>query len=425
MKRLSAMPRGWYRSSRARLAFAGLAAACALSLYACGGSDDAPPLPVDEPVPPVTLGVQQVFPNLTFTNPVAMLQAPNDSSRWFVVEQGGVVRVFNNDQAASTADVFVFVNISGRVASGGEMGLLGMAFHPAFPVTPRVYLSYTNTAIGRVSRISEFTSIDGGTTLDPDSERVLMVINQPESNHNGGNIAFGPDGFLYIGMGDGGDANDVGINNSHGPIGNGQLMTTLLGKMLRIDVTPGSGYGIPNGNVFDSSNTQCGINGAGPQNCPEIYASGFRNPWRWSFDRQSGDLWVGDVGQGRLEEIDRVTRGGNYGWRCFEGTLSVGLPCGSEANLLAPVAEYGRTEGRSVTGGYVYRGAAIPGLRGRYVFGDFITGRIWHISATTAPTAQITGGLASGLSISSFGEGVDGEIYVVHYAGQLYRLTGS
>jgi len=409
------------RAIRSGAYYLGAVLAAALSLFACGGSDDVPPVPVDQPGPVVTLGVQPVFPNLNFTNPVALLQAPNDNSRWFVVEQAGVVRVFANVPATSTVDTFV--DITSLVTSGGEMGLLGMAFHPAFPANPRVYLSYTNdkTAAGRISRISEFRLAAGGVTLNPGSERVLLDISQPETNHNGGNIAFGPGGYLYIGMGDGGGGND-----QHPPIGNGQRMTTLLGKMLRIDVTPTSGYGIPAGNAFPSGNPQCGTSGTGAQNCPEIYASGFRNPWRWSFDKQTGELWVGDVGQGTLEEIDRVVAGGNYGWRCLEGTVvTTNLPCGSEPSLLPPVAEYGRTEGRSVTGGYVYRGTAIAGLNGRYVFGDFITGRIWHIAGNTAPTAQITGGLVSGLNISSFGEGVDGELYVVHYGGQLYRLTGS
>jgi glucose/arabinose dehydrogenase len=417
--------RGWYRSSRGQLACAGLAAACALVLHACGGgSDDAPPLPVDAPAPIITLGVQRVFPNLTFTNPVAMLQAPSDSSRWFVVEQGGVVRVFANIPATSTVDTFV--DITNLVTSGGEMGLLGMAFHPAFPANPHVYLSYTNdkTVAGRISRISEFTLAAGGATLDPGSERVLLFISQPETNHKGGNIAFGPDGYLYIGMGDGGGGDD-----QHGTIGNGQLMTTLLGKMLRVDVNVLAPqlYAIPTapGNPF-SANPLCGVGGTGAQPCPEIYASGLRNPWRWSFDRQTGELWVGDVGQGAREEIDRVVAGGNYGWRCFEGTLGPDrLPCGSEQNLLPPIAEYGRSVGTTVTGGYVYRGTAIAGLAGRYVFGDFTAGRIWHIASNTTPTAQITGGFASGLNIASFGEGVDGELYIVHYAGQLYRLTGS
>jgi glucose/arabinose dehydrogenase len=346
-----------------------------------------------------------------------MLQAPGDSARWFVVEQGGRVMVFNNDSGVVAVDTFV--DIVARVASGGEMGLLGMAFHPDFPGNPRVYLSYTNETSGRVSRISEFTLGVGGN-LDPASEQILLVINQPDTNHKGGNIAFGPDRFLYIGMGDGGGAND-----QHGLIGNGQLMTTLLGKMLRIDVSPATGYGIPPGNPFIGS-PLCVPNITATQKCPEIYASGFRNPWRWSFDRQNGQLWVGDVGQDAREEIDRVVRGGNYGWRCFEGTLlTTNDPCGSELNLLPPVAEYGRSVGTSVTGGYVYRGQAIPGLFGRYVFGDYVSGRIWHFVTETQPTRQITGGFASGLSIASFAEGNDGELYVVDYGGLLYRLTGS
>ena len=200
------------------------------------------------------LGVQSVFPALSFAAPVAMLQAPGDSSRWFVVEQAGFVRVFNNVPGASSFGTFI--DITSRVTAGGEMGLLGMAFHPAFSTNRRVYLSYTNTAAGRVSRISEFVSADGGLTLDPNSERIVLVINQPalESNHKGGNIAFGPDGYLYIGMGDGGGGND-----QHGTIGNGQLMTTLLGKMLRIDVNGELPYGIPAGNPF-AAFKPCGAN---------------------------------------------------------------------------------------------------------------------------------------------------------------------
>jgi glucose/arabinose dehydrogenase len=199
-----------------------------------------------------SLDVERVFPNLSFTQPVAMLQAPGDALRWFVVEQGGRVRVFDNDAGAPSFSTFV--DITGRVASGGEMGLLGMAFHPDFPMDPRVYLSYINATAGRVSRISEFTSADDGLTLDPNSERILLVIGQPEANHNGGHLAFGPDGYLYIGMGDGGGGND-----QHGAIGNGQLMTTLLGKMLRIDVNGAAPYAIPAGNPF-AGFAPCGPN---------------------------------------------------------------------------------------------------------------------------------------------------------------------
>ena len=390
-----------------------LAAACG------GGGDDAPPQPQ---LPPPTLGVARVFPALSFSQPVALLQAPNDASRWFVVEQGGVVRVFsNNPQTAASS---VFADISSRVVNSGELGLLGMAFHPNFPNDPRVFLNYTNQDGALVTRISEFRlSASGNLETAPASERILLTINQPQANHNGGHLAFGPDdGFLYIGMGDGGGGND---EPGHGPIGNGQLMTTVLGKMLRINVDSGVPYGIPSDNPFAANTQLCSANGTSSANCPEIYAAGFRNPWRWSFDRVTNALWVGDVGQGALEEIDRVTLGGNYGWRCFEGTRATGLACGSEAPLLPPVSEYGRSEGTTVTGGYVYRGSAISALVGRYVFGDFGSGQLWHIPADTQPTLRMGAGFPSGLNISSFAEDVAGELYVVDYGGGLYRLTGN
>jgi glucose/arabinose dehydrogenase len=392
-------------------------AAAMLLAAACGdGGGDSPPPP--SPPPPV-LTVQRVFPALSFTQPVAMLQAPGDATRWFVVEQSGVVRVFANTPQVATSSVFA--DIGGRVTNVDEMGLLGMAFHPDFPTNPRVYLSYVNeSGADRFSRISEFT-VDVNGNFQPASEDILLQIRQPETNHNGGNIAFGPDRLLYIGMGDGGGGND----QNHGPIGNGQRTSTLLGKMLRINVIDGD-YTIPAGNPF-SGNPACGrppADGTGAADCPEIFAWGFRNPWRWSFDRNDGTLWVGDVGQAAREEIDRVTVGGNFGWRCREGTLVTGLPCGAAQGLLPPVAEYGRSQGTSVTGGYVYRGMAIPGLVGRYVFGDFATGTLWHISADAQPTLQMSVGSPTGLNIASFGEDIVGELYIVHYGGQLYRVTG-
>jgi len=347
-----------------------------------------------------------------------MLQAPNDVTRWFVVEQAGVVRVFANTPQVATSSVFI--DITGRVTTGGEMGRLGMAFHPDFPANPRFYLSYTNeTGADRFSRISEFR-VDANGNFDPSfPEIILLRVRQPETNHNGGQIAFGPDRLLYIGIGDGGGAND-----QHGAIGNGQLMTTLLGKMLRINVVAGD-YTIP-GNP-SSGNPACGrppADGTGAADCPEIFASGFRNPWRWSFDRNGGTLWVGDVGQGAREEIDRVVVGGNFGWGCREGTLPTGLNCGPAQGLLPPVAEYDRNRGASVTGGYVYRGMAIPGLAGRYVFGDFVSGTLWHIAESTQPTMLMGEGFPTGLSIASFAEDRAGELYIVHYGGELYRVTG-
>jgi glucose/arabinose dehydrogenase len=383
----------------------------ALALAGCG--DGGEPLPPPEPP---ALGVERVFPALVFSQPVAMLQAPGDTTRWFVVEQAGRVRVFANSPQAGAFTTFA--DITDRVTAGGEMGLLGMAFHPQFPTDPRVFLSYTNDSApdGRVSRISEFT-LGAGGGLDTSTEQILLTISQPETNHNGGHVAFDRDGFLHIGIGDGGGGND-----QHGATGNGQLMTTLLGKMLRIDVSVPGTYAVPGDNPFAGA-PRCNLNGTGGQACPEIYAAGFRNPWRWSFDRAGGTLWVGDVGQGQREEIDRVANGGNYGWRCFEGTLATGLACGPALNLLPPIAEYGRGVGASVTGGFVYRGTAIAGLFGRYVFGDFVSGRLMHIASGAQPTVTLAAAFETGLNIASFGEDAAGELYAVHYGGELYRIV--
>jgi uncharacterized repeat protein (TIGR03806 family) len=371
------------------------------------------------------LTVPRVFTNLSFAAPVALLQAPGDGSRFFVVEQDGIVRAFQNSANVATSSAFIDVVARVNGGPGSEMGLLGMAFHPNWPANPRAYLSYT-ASNPLVSRISVFRSTDGGATLDASTEQILMTVSQPASNHNGGNVAFGPDGFLYIGLGDGGSGNDP-----FGPIGNGQNLQTLLGKMLRIDVNGMTGtapYGIPTDNPF-AAGALCGTtNGTtGQPNCAEIYAYGFRNPWRWSFDRTSGELWVADVGQGAREEVNRVVRGGNYGWRCFEGTRATGLACGNPQNTLPPVAEYERAAGASITGGHVYRGASIPQLVGRYVFGDYVSGNLWHIPGNTAPTLTVDGSTALDVNfnISSFAEGVDGELYVLNYAGTIHRLTAA
>ena len=379
-----------------------------------GGGGDMPPGP-----PQVSLSVERVFPALGFSQPVAMLQAPNDMSRWFVVEQGGVVRVFQNLPAVSAASAFI--DISGLVTFSGEAGLLGMAFHPGFPTDPRVYLFYSHTDAGvLMSRLSEFSSTDGGATLNPGTEKILITLPKPnnESNHNGGNLAFGPDSQLYAGIGDGGGGND-----QHGTTGNAQNPNTLFGKMLRIQIAATSGtYGIPNSNP-NFGNPLCNVNGAGTQPCPEIFALGLRNPWRWSFDRGTGQLWVGDVGQSAMEEVDRVNLGGNYGWRCFEGTrTNTDVSCGVPGPFIPPVAQYGRNVGVTVTGGYVYRGTRLPGLVGRYIFADFGFGTIFSIDATAQGVLQMTEGFASGLAPSSFGEGLDGELYVVDYGGGLYHI---
>jgi len=338
-----------------------------------------------------------------------------------------VVRVFDNNPNVATTTTFI--DISDRVTfpSNTELGLLGMAFHPQFSTNRRVYLFYSHNdaKLGLVSRLSEFTATPLGLTLDPTTERVLITIPKPngETNHNGGNLAFGPDGLLYAGLGDGGGGND-----NHGAIGNAQSTNTVLGKMLRINVLPGIagiGYSIPLSNPF-ASNPPCSTddpaNRPATQPCPETFALGFRNPYRWSFDRGTGQLWVGDVGQGAIEEVDRVDLGGNFGWRCFEGNRNTGLGCGAPGPTQLPVAQYGRDVGTTVIGGFVYRGSRFAGLVGRYIFGDFTSGRIFNIDARAQPVLEMTTGFSSGLSISSFGEGVDGELFVVDYGGQLFQI---
>jgi uncharacterized repeat protein (TIGR03806 family) len=448
------------RASAPRIATGLLCQALAAYLSGCGGggSSSSPPppapapAPTPTPTPPPTSGldarpsnttclagaapgtsvsidVQRVFPNLpSFTQPIAMLQAPGNAARWYIVQKTGQVRVFDNTPNVSTARTFI--DISARLnsdpnSSNDERGLLGMAFHPDYPTDPRVYLFYTATdaSLGLVDRVSEFRTTDSGSTLAPGTELVLFNVDDPESNHNGGNIAFGPDGFLYIGIGDGGGGGDA-----HGSIGNGQRLTTLLGKMLRIDVANSSSaqtYSIPSGNPF-AGNARCNADGTGTQSCPEIYAYGFRNPWRWSFDRETGELWLNDVGQSTLEEVDKVMPGGNYGWRCLEGTNSFNSTCGSNPDPIPPVAQYGRSLGFSTTGGFVYRGSAIPNLQGRYVFGDFGSGNLWHIARDTKPTLTLDASSVedeTGLSIASFAQDTDGELYIVHLGGTLHKIV--
>jgi glucose/arabinose dehydrogenase len=299
-----------------------------------------------------------------------------------------------------------------------------VAFHPQFPTDPRVYVSYTALEGAQlVSRLAEYRSRDGGVTLDPASELILLHVNQPEANHNGGHVLFGPDGFLYLGLGDGGGGGDA-----HGTIGNGQDLNTLLGKMLRIDVNavvlP---YGIPASNPF-AANAPCGVGGTGSAPCAEIYAWGLRNPWRYSFD-SGGALWIGDVGQGSWEEVDRISVSVNLGWRCREGAHAYNANCGAGMNLTDPVAEYGHNPDGAITGGFVYRGSKHPSIAGQYIFGDYVSGRLFHISAATSAssTLSVTTGDPSGISLSAFGEDQNGEIYAVDYAGGgaggLYELA--
>jgi glucose/arabinose dehydrogenase len=361
----------------------------------------------------VRLATQRVYSALTFTAAHSILRVPHDTSRWIVVQQNGQVVAFDDvPDVTTTRNV---LDIRDRVVFRNVHGLLGLAFHPNYPTDRRAWVAYTHETSPDVIvlRISEFVTTDNGATLDPASEQFLFQMAQPGGHNNGGHLLFGPDGFLYLGTGDGG--ND---DSASGVAGNGQLTNNLLGKILRIDVSGSTGtrrYRIPGDNPF-SANPLCNVDGTGSTDCPEIFAWGFRNPWRWSFDRVSGQLWLGDVGSHTREEVNLVVRGGNYGWRCKEGTLDTSLMCGTPATpLLPPVAEYEHPIGQAVTGGFVYRGSAIPTLIGRYLFADYSSDLVWHIATDTAPTLRVLSadGWHSDLNIASFAEDADGELFLV------------
>lgn len=341
------------------------------------------------------------FPALTFNQPVLMLQAPGHPERWYVVERAGrVLRFQNVNWVITTNEV---IDIRASVDTAGEGGLLGMAFHPDFAVNGYVYLSYTAPSVTAAleTRISRFTSSDGGLTLSPASELVILRVDQPFENHNGGHIAFGQDGLLYIGLGDGGSVGD--------PLGHAQNVNTLLGAMLRIDVDAAAPYAIPPGNPFAAGG------GRG-----EIYAWGLRNPWRWSFDRASGELWAGDVGQDNYEEVDRIRVGRNYGWNIREGAHCYNAATCTVVGLTDPVLDYSHALGCSITGGYMYRGFAVPELYGVYIYGDFCSGRIWGYDSWGFGSIDLL--FDTPLNIVSFAETPGGEILIIDYGGGIYRL---
>jgi len=396
-----------------KIDFTGLALSMAL-IAGCGGGGGSDAPPVTGPPPVVTaptIITQAVFTNISFSQPVALMQAPGDSTRWFVVEKGGVVRVFANDQ--NTTSVTVFLDISSLVNASGEGGLLGLAFHPNFPVTSEAFVSYTRSGTPLVSYVSRFFSTDSGQTLNAATEEVIMTVDQPATNHNGGNVAFGPDGFLYVGFGDGGGSGD--------PNGNGQDTSTLMGAIVRIDVEGGSPYGIPAGNPFEA-NAVC-TGGSGVEDCPEIYAWGLRNPWRFSFDTTTSKLWVGDVGQADWEEVDVVIAGGNYGWNVREGAHCFNPSGGCANTFIEPISEYDHWLGGSITGGLVYRGTAISGLGGWYLFGDFTSGRLFGIREDSAVGIEPEVLGETGLQIVSFGQDADGEVYVLNFIGTIHQIV--
>jgi glucose/arabinose dehydrogenase len=300
-----------------------------------------------------------------------------------------------------------FLDIRDRVgSSGSEQGLLGIAFHPKYSQNHLFYVNYTDLNGNTV--IARFTAAQNSDTADPQSEKKLLQVDQPYANHNGGGLAFGPDGYLYIGLGDGGSAGD--------PQNNAQNVNTLLGKLLRIDVNKSENYAIPQDNPFAS--------GSGS---PEIWAYGLRNPWRFSFDARKGDLYIGDVGQNIWEEVDFLPAGSpagaNFGWSLMEGSHPFRGQGDAAANLILPIAEYDHNSGCSITGGYVYRGQVLPEWQGVYFFGDFCRGTIWGLlKSATAQEVKVVSKING--NISSFGVDASGEIYAMeHTNGDIYKLV--
>ena len=341
-----------------------------------------------------------------FTEPVAIAALPNASdARLFVAEQAGVVRVIKSDK---TVDETPFLDIKNKVKSGGEMGLLGLAFHPKVDVNNYFFVNYTNKDMYTV--IARYTISTQTGRADVASEKVLLKIKQPYTNHNGGGLVFGPDGYLYIGMGDGGSAND--------PENRAQNKNELLGKMLRINVDGGDSYAVPPDNPFVKEGGK-----------PEIWAMGLRNPWRYSFDRKTGDLYIADVGQGQYEEVDlqpAASKGGeNYGWRCYEGAQPFKTDgCQPAETYSKPILQYDHGDSRcSVTGGYVYRGTKYPALDGQYFYADYCSGQIFYAHKSTAGWESVLG-LKTTFQPSTFGEDGAGELLLAdHASGTIYQVT--
>lgn len=356
---------------------------------------------------PLPLEPERAFPRLRFDRPLELTHAGDGSGRLFVVEQAGVIHVFPNRPDIDRTTVFLDIrDVVSR--DHNEEGLLGLAFHPRFKENGEFFVYYSTRP--RASIVSRFrVSRDDPNRADRQSEEILMHIPQPYGNHNGGSIEFGPDGYLYIGMGDGGAAND--------PLGAGQDLKTLLGKILRIDVDrrdPGLAYAIPKDNPFAGRNDARG----------EIWAYGLRNVWRLAFDRVTGDLFAGDVGQNRYEEVNLIVRGGNYGWKIREGfhPFEPNAPQTGDV-LIDPLAEYFRHEGLSVTGGRVYRGQRLPEFYGAYFYGDYVTGNVWILRLDEKKQVIENRKVArTGLNISAFGEDAEGELYITAFDGYIYRF---
>jgi len=350
---------------------------------------------------PLPIGQEIAFPKLRIYRPIEVKHAKDGSNRLFVAQQNGIIHVFPNRRDVSKTSVFL--NIKSKVAykdKENEEGLLGLAFHPKYKQNGQFFLYYTTSIAPHTSVISRFrTSKSDPNKADPTSEEEIMRIKQPFWNHNGGTICFGPDGYLYIGLGDGGKARD--------PLGAGQNLSMLLGSILRIDIDhkdPGLKYAIPKDNPFIKRRKAR----------PEIYAYGVRNIWRMSFDRKTGTFWAADVGQDIWEEINIIVKGGNYGWNLREAKHKFGATgSGPRKDLIDPIWEYHHKIGKSITGGVVYRGPSVPQLRGMYVYADYVTGKIWALKYDAKAKKVIANYSlrSNGLPIITFGEDQQGEVY--------------
>lgn len=363
----------------------------------------------------IAVRTERVFDDLDLRRPVFMTHAGDGSQRIFVVTQQGVISSFKKGKdGKSVQDLKTFLDIEDKVVyadNKNEEGLLGLAFHPKFKDNGYFYVYYTTKAAPQTSVISRFTADKSGVA-DPASELEIMQIGQPFWNHNGGTILFGPDGYLYVGLGDGGLFND--------PEGNGQNVQTLLGSILRIDVDQkqnGMNYGIPSDNPFVGQERYAR---------PEVYAWGFRNIWRMSFDRQDGTLWAADVGQDIWEEINIVHKGKNYGWDLREAKHKFG-PVGADAreDLVDPIWEYHHDVGKSITGGYVYRGKSVPALQGYYLYGDYVSGQFWALKydASAGKVTENRSITSENIPVMTYGEDESGEVYFSDPSGRIFRFV--
>jgi glucose/arabinose dehydrogenase len=358
----------------------------------------------------------KAFPNLSFTQPILLTHAGDGTNRIFVVQQTGQIYVFPNDSAVASANLFLDIQ-SKLSALGAEEGLVGLAFHPSYAANGYFYVNYTAPNPLRTV-VARYRVLPGNPNkADTASAFTIVQINQPYTNHNGGNLAFGPDGYLYIGMGDGGSGND--------PDTNAQNRSRLLGKILRIDVndtTASTHYRIPPDNPYAG-------NALGWRQ--EIWAYGFRNPWRWSFDPSTGALWVGDVGQGAWEEVDIVIKGGNYGWNIMEGNVCRPPTTGCDTNgLVRPIKVYDHSGGKNaITGGYVYHGYRRPNLAGAYIYADYGTGLMWMLRYVGGELTADSLLIDAPMAISSFGLDQNQELYICSYVeaqtSAIYRFTGN